>query len=69
MLQTITYNEKSTYDVIIHWNLLYALKTWNFLNFIQKRRLFFCLLKLLKEGTPEKDALKERIEAALYTLY
>ena len=23
------YNEKCTYNVIIHWNLLYALKIWN----------------------------------------
>ena len=29
------------YNVIIHWNLLYALKIWNCLNFIQKRRLYF----------------------------
>ena len=35
------YNEKSTYNVIIHWNLLYALKIWNCLNFNQKRRLIF----------------------------
>ena len=41
------YNEKCTYNVIIHWNLLYALKVWNCLKFIQKRRLFFCLIKLL----------------------
>ena len=34
--------------VITHWNLLHALKIWNCLNFIQKRRLiFFCLIKLL----------------------
>ena len=37
------YNEKCTYNVIIHWNLLYALKIWNCLNFIQKRRLIFLL--------------------------
>ena len=37
------YNEKCTCNVIIHWNLLYALKIWNCLNFIQKRRLFFLL--------------------------
>ena len=41
------YNEKCTYNVNTHWNLLYALKIWNCLNFIQKRRLFFCLIKLL----------------------
>ena len=23
------YNEKRTYNVIIHWNFLYALKIWN----------------------------------------
>ena len=38
------YKEKCTYNVIIHWNLLYALKIWNCLNFIQKRRLFFFFL-------------------------
>ena len=37
------YNKKSTY-VIIYWNLLHALKTWNCFNFIQKRRLIFFLL-------------------------
>ena len=42
------YNEKCTYNIITHWNLLYALKIWNYLNFFQKRRLiFFCLIKLL----------------------
>ena len=35
------YNQKCTYNVIIHWNLLYALKISNCLNFIQKRRLPF----------------------------
>ena len=35
------YNEKCTYNVIIHWNLLYALKVWNCLSFIQKRQPFF----------------------------
>ena len=34
------YNEKCTY-VNTHWNLLYALKICNCLNFIQKRQLFF----------------------------
>ena len=55
MLKTITmknaqnyYNEKCPYNVIIHWNLLYALKVWNYLNFIEKKTLiFFCLIKLL----------------------
>ena len=37
------YNQKYAYNVIIHWNLLYALKVWNCLSFIQKRRLFFLL--------------------------
>ena len=42
------YNEKCTYNVIIHWNLLYALKLWSCLNFTQKRRLkSFCLIKWL----------------------
>ena len=42
------YNEKCAYNVIIHWNFLYALKIWNCLNFIQKRRhFFFCFIKLL----------------------
>ena len=35
------------FNVNTHCNLLYALKVWNCLNFIQKRRLFFCLIKLL----------------------
>ena len=33
------YNEKCTYNIITHWNLLYALTLWNCLNFIQKRIL------------------------------
>ena len=37
------YNEKCTYNVIIHWSLLYAQKIWNCLNFIQERRLIFLL--------------------------
>ena len=37
------YNEKCTYNVNTHWNLLYALKILNCLNFIQKRRPFFLL--------------------------
>ena len=42
------YNEKCTYNIILHWNLLYALKIWNCFKFIQKTRLFFfCLIKLL----------------------
>ena len=42
------YNEKCTYNVIIRWNLLYALKICICLNFIQKRRpIFFSLIKLL----------------------
>ena len=41
-------NEKCTYNVIIHWNLLHVLKIWNCLNFIQKGKTnFFCLIKLL----------------------
>ena len=35
------YNEKCTYNIITHWNLLYALKIWSCLNFIQKSQLFF----------------------------
>ena len=35
------YNEKCTCNVNTHCNLLYTLKGWNCLNFIQKRRLFF----------------------------
>ena len=42
------YNENRTYNVNTHCNLLYALKVWNCLNFIRKRKLFFfCLIKLL----------------------
>ena len=42
------YNEKCTYNINTHCNLLYAAKVWNCLNFIRKRRLFFfCLIKLL----------------------
>ena len=41
------YNEKCTYNINIHCNLLYALKVCNCLDFIQKRMLFFCLIKLL----------------------
>ena len=26
---TSDYNEKRTYNVIMHWNLLYAQKIWN----------------------------------------
>ena len=37
------YNEKCAYNVNTHRNLLYALKIWNCLNFIQKRSLIFCL--------------------------
>ena len=35
------YNEKCRYNVNTHWNLQYALKIWNCLNFSQKRRLIF----------------------------
>ena len=35
------YNEKSTYNVNTHCNLVYVLKIWNYLNFIRKRRLIF----------------------------
>ena len=35
------YNEKCTYNVNTHCNLLYALKAWNCLNFIRKRRLIY----------------------------
>ena len=49
------YNEKCTYNVNTHCNLLYALKKLNCLNFIRKRRLlfffFFCLIKLLSVNT------------------
>ena len=38
------YNEKCTYNVNPHWNLLYALKIWDCLNFIQERSLIFFLL-------------------------
>ena len=41
------YNEKCIYNVNTHCNLLYALKIWNCLNFIRKRRPFFCLIKLI----------------------
>ena len=34
------YNENCTYNIITHWNFLYALKRWNCFNFFQKRRLF-----------------------------
>ena len=37
------YNKKCAYNVNTHCNLLYALKVWNYLNFIQKRRLIFLL--------------------------
>ena len=33
------YNEKYTYNVNTYCNLLYALKVWNCLNLIRKRRL------------------------------
>ena len=33
------YNEKCAYNVNTHCNLLYALKVWNCLIFIRKRRL------------------------------
>ena len=35
------YNEKCTYNVNTHCNLLYALIVWNYLNFIRKGRLIF----------------------------
>ena len=38
---------KSTYNVNAHCNFLFALKMWNCLNFIQKRKQFFCVIKLL----------------------
>ena len=41
------YNEKWTYNVNTHYNLPYALKIWNCLNFIRKTRLIFSLIKLL----------------------
>ena len=42
------YNEKCTYNVNTHYNLLYALKVWNCLNYIRKTRLiYFSLIKLL----------------------
>ena len=42
------YNEKCTFNVNTHCNLLYALKVRNCLIFIRKRRLIlFCLIKLL----------------------
>ena len=34
------YNEKCTYNVNTHCNLLHKLKVWNCLNFIQKRFFF-----------------------------
>ena len=37
------YNEKCTYNVNIHDNLLYALKVLDCLSFIRKRRLIFLL--------------------------
>ena len=37
----IYYNEKCTYNVNTYCNLPYALKIWNCLNFIRKRRLTF----------------------------
>ena len=36
-------NEKCTYNVIIHWNLQYALKIWN------------CLKKLLERNYSKKN--------------
>ena len=41
-----SYNKKCTYNVTTHCNLLYALKVWNYLNFLQKRR-WICLINLL----------------------
>ena len=35
------YNEKCTYNVNTHCNLLYPIKIWNCLNFIRKGRHFF----------------------------
>ena len=32
------YNEKHIHNVNTHWNMLYALKIWNCLNFIQKEK-------------------------------
>ena len=40
------YNEKWTYNVNTHWDMLYALKIWNYLNFIQKRPLIFSNLEV-----------------------
>ena len=40
MLKTITIKNVHI-NVIIHWNLLYALKIWSCLNFIKKRPPFF----------------------------
>ena len=41
-------NEKCTYNVNTHCNLLYAVKIWNCLNLARKRRLIFvCLIQLL----------------------
>ena len=52
------YNEKFTYNVIIHWNLLYALKIWNYLNFIQKRSLIFLLNQVAKRWNIRKGSVK-----------
>ena len=35
------YNGKRTYNVNTHCNLLYAIKVWNCLKFIRKRKLIF----------------------------
>ena len=37
------YNEKCTYNVIIHWDLPNGLKIWNCLTFIQKKTNVFLL--------------------------
>ena len=43
MFKIITVKNIVTYNVNRHCNLLYAVKVWNCLNFIRKRRQFFFL--------------------------
>ena len=48
MFKTITMKNVYTYNVIFHWNLLYALKIWNWFKLYSKEKTnFFCLIKLL----------------------
>ena len=51
-------NEKCIYNVNSHCNLLYALKVWNYLNFMGKRRLIFFLLNFAAKSRQNYFATK-----------